>query len=150
MPVRDMGLLQYIATLERQEQEYLKALEGVRNAMAHAKGVMGEHGTRANLSGLDEGDAPEEKAHGTDGPYAGIGLEEATYRYLVSVGRVQSTPQVRDGLVRGGLQSKAKNLHSTVFTSLRRLVDKDKVEKVGAGKWVAIGRTDQSLLGDIQ
>lgn len=138
MPLRDMGLLQYIAMLESQEEEYLKGLEGVRNALAHAKGVMGEHGTRANLPGTEEGTAPEQQAKVTDGPYTGLGVEEATYRYLLSVRMPQRTAQVRKGVLLGGLQTTAKSLHSMVFTSLTRLVDKGKIQKLGAGTWVVV------------
>ena len=145
----DIGLLEYLAVLERQQQEHKAALAELEIAISHARRVMKEESVRAKLPGADNG-VPEERARETGGPYVHMGLGEATYRYLVSVGEMQNTAQVRRGLIRGGLVSTAKNLHSTVFTSLKRLVDKGKVEKVGAGEWVAVARVEQGLLGHIR
>lgn len=147
MAKADMGLLQYIATLEGQVREHSEALEEMKIALAHARRIMDERGVRAELPGAKKSGVPEETANVTDGPYTGIGLQEATHRYLVSIGRPQKTPEIRDGLLHGGLETKAENLHSTVFTSLSRLVEKGKVEKVGIGLWVAIAPADQDFFG---
>ena len=146
MAQTDMGLLQYLAVLENQEQEHLKALEELKIAIAHARRAMEAHGIRADLPAPADNNTPEETAKVADGPYVGMGVEGASLLYLREAGRALKTPQICDGLLSGGLVSTAKNFHSTVFSSLRRLAHKGLIEKVGAGKWCARAPVEPTLL----
>jgi hypothetical protein len=72
-----------------------------------------------------------------------MGVEEAALAHLRRVGKMQRTPEVRKAILAGGIETNAKTFNSTVFGSLRRLVEKGLAEKVGAGKWVAVMPDEQ-------
>lgn len=83
------------------------------------------------------GDTPEERPHRSDKPYAGMSNPDAARAYLEAVSGPKKTSEIRKALRRGGVESEAKNFHSTVYTALKRLADDGKIRHLGNGRWAA-------------
>lgn len=133
----DLGLRQYIAMLEQRASELRGQLDEIQVALKHARKTVGEYTNKIQLP-MPDADEAEGEPKKDGGPYTGKGVEESALEYLRTVQRTQKTAQVADALLEGGIETEAKNFSSTVFGSLRRLVEKGQVEKVGAGKWRAL------------
>lgn len=121
----DVGLLAFIRELEQEEHELEQQLMGIRKAKELAELRVDSSMVRANLPN-------------GEGIYNGWGVEEAAEHYLAQSRTSKRTPEVRDALLAGGIQTESTNFNATVFGSLKRLEHKGKVKKVGAGRWEAV------------
>lgn len=150
MPDRGIGLLQYVARLEKDKARLERELEEISIALNHAQRVIQEGGIRkAELPGSEPTNGqPVEEPKDATLPFRGLGNESAIVKLLKSTDRGPlKTAQIGELLEEGGLESEAKNLTATLFGSLKRLVKKGEVVKVGEGRrtrWVAKGREPQA------
>lgn len=93
---------------------------------------------RADLPAPTPGRDETEDMAKKEGPFADMTNPEAALAYLQSVEGARTTKQIRKAMLAGGVTTDAKNFHSTVYTTLRRLADDGKIEDLGGGKW-AVG-----------
>ena len=141
----DMGLLQYVAELERDEARLRKDLDEVRIAKTHAQRILKAGRTQNAVIPSDFNAAThavgDEAPIGDTPPYRGLGNEDAIIKLLDDGkhGRM-STSEIAAALKKGGLGSQATNLPATIFGALKRLKGKGKVVKLGEGRgtrWAA-------------
>ena len=144
MSQEDMGMLQYIAELERDEARLTKDLGEVRIAKAHAQRIVKASRTQKVVIPIDSNvvtGVGNETPGGDSQPYRGLGNEGAIMKLLHDgERRPMSTRQITEALKMGGLESEATNLPATIFGALKRLKGKGKVVKLGEGRrirWAA-------------
>jgi hypothetical protein len=66
------------------------------------------------------------------GEYSGMGIVEATERYLREVGTAQTTRELADALVARGLHTRSRNLTSTIYATLTNAPKKFRRTEDGA------------------
>ena len=66
------------------------------------------------------------------GPYSGLGIVDATTRWLTAVGEPRTTREIADALQDGGLDTKSKKFVATVYATLK---NSPKVRRTGNGAW---------------
>lgn len=132
----NMGLLEYIAELEKEEAKLREVLKENEIAQAHARRVIERGGmVKAVLpSGSPSGQDPEETAKPASGPYSGMGTEQAALLCLQGSPKALKTAGVAERLQEGGIQSEAERFQATVYSALSRLVDKGEIAKIGSGR----------------
>ena len=142
MSQRDMGLLQYLAALDREEEmiqqsisESQRALVEIQIAKKHARAVVEGGGVRAAKLPQGGNERDEGKPNKAHAPYAGMSNPAAALTYLKAVDKPQKTSQIAKALDKGGIDSKAKNFNATMFGTMKRLLKERKVVRVGPGLW---------------
>jgi len=140
MPQQDIGLLQYIAEQEEKRDRLKKELKDLDVVIQHARQRAETGDIRKAI--LPPGAASEPiDTPKPEGPYVGMGNEAAVLRCLQSAGKGLTTDDVCKALKAGGIESKAKNFHTAIFSALSRLVGQGKARKMGRGsraRWVAV------------
>ena len=152
MSQRDMGLLQYLAELGREEEaiqqsisEAQQMLAEIQIAKKHARAVA--EGGRIRAAKLPQGgDARTEgQPNKADATYADMSNPAAALTYLKAIGKPQKTSQIAKALEKGGIDSKAKNFNATMFGTMKRLFMEGKAVRVGPGLWALPGGAQDEL-----
>jgi hypothetical protein len=146
MPQGDMGLLQYLAVLDRKAQELRAALAEIEIAAKHARGVIGGGGIIPATLPSPEPEQPEKEPNSSNGPYAGMTNPNAAVAFLRTSGKPQKTAAIARALLAGGITTEAKDFSATMFGTMRRLVEDKRVVKAGPGLWAIPGASSDSQL----
>ncbi len=145
----DMGLVDYVRRLVEREDRLERELVEVRIARAHAERELAS--ARPTEGRPTPVAAPVAAPHANgNAPYVGMGNEAAALAYLRGESIPRKTAEIARALEAGGLESEAKNLQAALFGSLKRLVNRGEVKKVGEGRrmrWVAV-REPVALLSE--
>lgn len=152
MSQRDMGLLQYLAALDREEEaiqqsisESQRALVEIQIAKKHARAVAEGGGIHAIKLPRTADARAESQPNKADAPYVGMSNPAAALTYLRTIGKPQKTSQIAKALEKGGIDSKAKNFNATMFGTMKRLLKERKVVRVGPGVWALSGQAQDEL-----
>lgn len=137
MSRNDMGLLEYLAWLERQEAELVEKLEEVRVAKKHARRAAEE------MEGADLPSPvvpPTEEKPAADGArpgqFSSMKPRKAARVYLRQRGKPATTVQIRKALEAGNVNTEAEKFHQTLYNTLQRMKRKDgTVVNYGGGLW---------------
>lgn len=147
MPKGDMGLLQYLAELERQAEELRARLGEIEIAAKYARAVVDSSAFRPATLPAPTPEHAEANPNESDGPYARMTNPEAAVAYLRASGRPQKTAKIAKALLEGGIATEAKDFSATMFGTMRRLEKDGRVVKVGPGLWaLRDGASDDSQL----
>ena len=135
MPQRDMGLLQYLAELDRKAQALRVELAEIEIAAKHARAVVGGGAVQRAKLPSPAAEHTEDGPNLSGGPYARMSNPEAAVAFLRETGRPQRTAAIANALLAGGIVTEAKNFNATMFGTLRRLALDGAVVKAGPGLW---------------
>lgn len=138
MSTGEMGLLEYLAWVEKQIAAHEKSLGELRIAQKHAKRAAEEMEGRKFKPPWERG--PEEVAKSVggqdEGKYAELTPRKATLVYLRERGKPATTVEIREALVAGNVKSDAEKFHQTLYNTLRRMANKHKsIVSYGEGLW---------------
>lgn len=134
MSTSDMGLLEYLAWLERQEAELQRKMDEIRVAKDHARRAAKEMSGAPTLG--DRVENPKGDRDTVDGKYASMRPRQAALAYLKERGGPATTIQIREALEAGNVKTEAEAFHQTLYNTLQRMAKKDQaVVNYGHGLW---------------
>ena len=129
----NIGFAEYIAGLERDEARLEKQLVEVRIALAHAQKAQGGPSLRPALP--EPPPAITEGQPKRVGKFAGMSPKKAALAFLRERGKPATTVEIREALQRGGVDSKAKQFHLTLYNTLFRYRKTGDFVNYGEGNW---------------
>lgn len=135
MPRGDMGLLEYLAWIEKQVSEHEESLTELRIARDHAKRAAKEmEGLVLPVSDAEE--TAKTVVVANSRRYESMTPRYATMDYLRQRGTPATTVQIREALLAGNVKSDASKFHQTLYNTLQRMAKQHgTVVSYGEGLW---------------
>lgn len=144
MSASTQALREWVEELRTEREQHRKEIQELDVVIRRLEKRLGQHMQPADLPRMPSSEKQDETegTPATEGPFSDMTNPEAAKAYLSSVDSAQTTAQVREAMLAGGVTTEAKNFHSTVYTTLKRLAESGEIRDLGDGKWAAAANGD--------